>query len=173
MINEETLLFFDEIQYCPEAIMSLRYFKEKMPNIPIIGAGSLLEFALMNEKFKMPAGRVDFMYLEPLSFDEYLEVTGNGLLKDYLKTVTLNAPPDNIVHEKLTTLLKEYFVIGGMPAVVDSYLKNKNMSTCQRLQSGLMQSFRSDFGKYAKTSQHKHLQQTFNTIPGLVGKQIK
>ena len=67
------MLFLDEIQNCPRAIMSLRYFKEQMPNLHIIGAGSLLEFALNDENFSMPVGRVQYIYLKPLSFQEYLE----------------------------------------------------------------------------------------------------
>ena len=70
--EDNTLLFLDEIQECPQAIMALRYFKEKMPKLAVIAAGSLLEFVMRNPDFKMPVGRVQFLYLEPMSFSEYL-----------------------------------------------------------------------------------------------------
>ena len=80
----KTLLFLDEIQDCPKAIMSLRYFYEEMPDLHIIGAGSLLEFSLESEKFRMPVGRVQYMYMYPMSFNEFLEAKGEIVLKNYL-----------------------------------------------------------------------------------------
>ena len=80
----KTLLFLDEIQECPEAIISLRYFYEEMPDLHIIGAGSLLEFALQSENFKMPVGRVQYLYLQPMSFGEFLDALGQSTLRKYL-----------------------------------------------------------------------------------------
>jgi len=85
--EDNTLLFLDEIQECPQAIMSLRYFKEKMPKLPVIAAGSLLEFAINSPDFKMPVGRIHFLYLEPLSFSEYLDATGSHQLRIFLSDV--------------------------------------------------------------------------------------
>ena len=87
--EDNTLLFLDEIQECPQAIMSLRYFKEKMPKLPVIAAGSLLEFAMRSPDFKMPVGRVHFLYLEPLSFSEYLDAAGSQNLRKFLSDVKL------------------------------------------------------------------------------------
>ncbi len=87
---EKTLLFLDEIQECPNAIMSLRYFKEKYDRLAIIGAGSLMEFALNSSDFKMPVGRIQFIYLEPLSFGEFLTASGNDLLRRHLQEIRLN-----------------------------------------------------------------------------------
>ncbi|HAM39526.1 MAG: hypothetical protein A2539_05230 [Elusimicrobia bacterium RIFOXYD2_FULL_34_15] len=171
--ESDTLLFFDEIQECPQAIMSLRYFKEKMPKLAVISAGSLLEFALNSDDFKMPVGRIYFLYLEPLSFSEYLDATGNQNLSQYLSEVKLTAPIDDTIHKKLLELLRIYLIVGGMPAVLKEYLSSNDMTNCQRIQTGILQTYRSDFGKYAKIYQHKYLQKVFDTAPRLIGQRIK
>lgn len=171
--EDNTLLFLDEIQECPQAIMSLRYFKEKMPKLSVIAAGSLLEFAMRSPDFKMPVGRVQFLYLEPLSFSEYLDATGNQNLKKFLSDVKLTDSIDDVIHKKLLELLRIYIIVGGMPAVLNEYLFSKDLMSCQRIQTALLQTYRSDFGKYAKISQHKYLQKVFDTAPRMVGQRIK
>lgn len=167
----DTLIFFDEIQECPEAIMSLRYFKEKMPHLHIIGAGSLLEFALQSSEFKMPVGRIHFLYLEPLSFSEFLDASGNGQIREYLNKEENTV--DTNVHHKLLELLRVYLILGGMPAVLKEYFKSKDMLNCQNIQTALLQTYRSDFGKYAKTSDHKYLKKVFDSAPRLIGQRVK
>ena len=171
--EDNTLLFLDEIQECPQAIMSLRYFKEKMPKLPVIAAGSLLEFAMRSPDFKMPVGRVHFLYLEPLSFSEYLDATGNQNLRNFLSEVKLADSIDDVIHKRLLELLRTYIIVGGMPAALNEYILSKDLMNCQRVQTGLLQTYRSDFGKYAKISQHKYLQKVFDSAPRLVGQRIK
>ena len=171
--EDDTLLFLDEIQECPQAIMSLRYFKEKLPKLAVISAGSLLEFALSNPDFKMPVGRIHFLYLEPFSFSEYLDATGNQKLREFLSEVKLSDSIDDVIHKKLLELLRIYLIVGGMPAVLKEYLSSNDLMNCQRIQTGILQTYRSDFGKYAKISQHKYLQKVFDTVPRLVGQRIK
>jgi predicted AAA+ superfamily ATPase len=171
--EDNTLLFLDEIQECPQAIMALRYFKEKMPKLSVIAAGSLLEFALRSPDFKMPVGRIHFLYLEPLSFSEYLDATGNQNLRKFLSDVKLTDLIDDVIHKKLFELLRIYLIVGGMPAVLKEYLSSNDLINCQRIQTGLLQTYRSDFGKYAKISQHKYLQKVFDMAPRLVGQRIK
>lgn len=171
--EENTLLFFDEIQECPNAITSLRYFKEKRERIAVIGAGSLMEFALKSPDFRMPVGRLQFLYLEPLSFGEFLSVSGNQQLRDYLGGVRLDSDFDEAVHRRLLELLRLYFILGGMPAVVKNYIENKDLLNCQRIQNSLLQTYRNDFGKYAKLSEYKYLQKVFDISPRLVGNRIK
>lgn len=170
---ETTLLFLDEIQECPNAIMALRYFKEKYERLAVIGAGSLMEFALNSPNFRMPVGRVQFIYLEPLSFGEFLAASGNERLRQYLWETRLNSVFDDALHQKLTELLRIYLIVGGMPAVVKEYLENRNFLNCQRIQDSLLQTYRGDFGKYAKTSEHKYLQKAFDEAPRLVGNRVK
>lgn len=173
IISGKTLLFLDEIQECPQAIMSLRYFKEKMPELHVIGAGSLLEFALREEDFRMPVGRVQFIYLGPFSFGEFLGALNHDQLRGYLAEIKLTDPADPVVHEKLLELLRKYFILGGMPAVLQEYLTSGNLKVCQNIQSGILETYRSDFGKYAKKVQHKYLQRLFESAPCLVGQAFK
>ncbi len=174
IIPGQTLLFFDEIQQCPKALQSLRYFKEKLPELHLIAAGSLLEFAIRDEDFSFPVGRVQFARLYPLSFDEYLEaIDGNIALKTTLNQYDLNTLPPLGVHEHLLSRIKEYFILGGMPAAVMAFLKTRSYLEVKYVQKGLWEAFESDFGKYAKKSQHRHLKKIFEEVPRLLGDHVK
>jgi len=168
-----TLLFLDEIQECPEAIMALRYFKEQMPELHIIGAGSLLEFALNDSDFRMPVGRIQFMYLRPLSFGEYLGASGNSKLRNYLHALHIGEDIEPVVHQHLLSLVREYLALGGMPAVIYEYLESKSLLQCQNIQTAVLTTYRQDFGKYAKRTPYTHLQTIFSKAPGLVGQWLK
>ena len=145
-----TLLFLDEIQECPKAIMSLRYFKEQMPELHVIGAGSLLEFSLREEDFRMPVGRVQYIYLGPFSFSEFLDASNHDKLRVFLGQMTLEDRTDSSIHAQLLDLLRKYLILGGMPAVLQEYFTSGNIMVCQRIQTGLLETYRADFGKYAK-----------------------
>lgn len=169
----QTLLFLDEIQECPLAITALRYFKEQMPDLHVIGAGSLLEFILNEEEFSIPVGRVQFLYMRPMSFREFLMALGREDLRDYLRAVTLESPPIPIVHEELLKLIREYMALGGMPAVISAYIQTKSLYQTQDVQSDILVAYRRDFGKYAKKTKHKGLQILFEKAPGLIGNWFK
>ncbi len=173
LIPGKSLLFLDEIQDCPAAIMALRYFKEKMPELHVIGAGSLLEFALNDEEFRMPVGRVQSLYLKPMSFYEFLDATGRNKLRTYLDLINLDNPPTEAIHTQALRCIREYIALGGMPAVIDTYRQTKSMRECQTIQTALLTTYRNDFGKYAKRIQVKHLQKVFQQTPGLIGKGLK
>ena len=123
--------------------------------------------------FKMPVGRVHFLYLEPLSFSEYLDAAGSQNLRQFLSEVKLADSIDDVIHKRLLELLRTYIIVGGMPAALNEYILSKDLMNCQRVQTGLLQTYRSDFGKYAKISQHKYLQKVFDSAPRLVGQRIK
>lgn len=169
----KTLLFIDEIQECPKAILALRYFKENMPELHVISAGSLLEFTLNDPKFNMPVGRIESLYLKPLSFKEFLYATDNHSLVEFIETLTLQSQCPEVLHLQLTKLLRQYMVLGGMPAVIDAYLKNEGLRRCQILQSAILNTYRNDFGKYAPLTDHKYLQKLFEKAPGLIGQHLK
>src|SRR3990167_9936614 len=101
IIPGKTLLFLDEVENCPQAIVSLRYFKEKLPALHVIAAGSLLEFALKNELISIPVGRVEFLYLKPLSFKEFLIALGYENLQQHLQTVSVKSPLASALHDEL------------------------------------------------------------------------
>lgn len=173
IIPEKSLLFLDEIQECPMAIKALRYFKENMPALHVIGAGSLLEFVLNDGDFRMPVGRVQFIYLKPLSFQEFLIASGKKSLHDYLSAITLKDTIPEAIHQQLLKLVREYMILGGMPAVVQDYLENNSFLTAQNLQTVLLSTYRKDFGKYAARTDYKGLEKLFERAPSLVGQQFK
>jgi uncharacterized protein len=169
---EKTLLFLDEIQECPEAIISLRYFYEEMPGLHIIGAGSLLEFALQSENFKMPVGRIQYLYLYPMNFGEFLDASGESALRKYILNYSnLEKIPEEI-HDKLNEYIRKYYIIGGMPAVVEEYVGSRDIIKCQRIQRSIIDTYIDDFVKYSKISSHPHLKKVFNSIPGMTGQKF-
>ena len=169
----KTLLFLDEIQESPNAILALRYFKEEIPTLHVIAAGSLLEFALNSEEFRMPVGRVQYMYLYPFSFKEFLLAINKENLANYLDTLSLKTQVEPVIHQQLLELLKRYFIIGGMPAVLQTYLDTKSYIAVQQMQANLIQSFEDDFPKYHAKIDYKILRALFNKIPRFIGQKIK
>lgn len=173
IIIGQTLLFLDEIQECPRAIMAMRYFKEKLAELHVIGAGSLLEFALSGENFRMPVGRVEFLYLTPLSFKEFLLATNETLLLERWEAFDQKNPMPSVIHEHLLKKTKEYMIVGGMPAAVSVYAETKRLLDCQDIQSSILNTYRNDFGKYATKVVYQHLQVLFEKAPGFVAQWIK
>ncbi len=173
IVPGETLLFLDEIQACPNAIIALRYFREMLPALHVMGAGSLLEFALQEKGMHMPVGRVQYLYLKPLSFQEYLQVSGNDNLLAFLETANLSEGVPSVIHEQALKLVREYMIIGGMPMVVSEYMQNHTLRTCQEYQTLLLRTYSDDFAKYSASAHHKYLQRVYNQTPGLVGQQVK
>jgi uncharacterized protein len=169
----KTLLFLDEIQECPKAIMALRYFKEEIPELHVIAAGSLLEFVLNDSEFRMPVGRIEYMYVKPLSFNEFLVASDKVRLVDYVKSYKLTDPVQDAAHKQLLQICQEYMAIGGMPAVVAEYVHAQNLNRCEELLSDLIIAYRDDFGKYAKKTEHKYLQKLYDKAPSLVAKWFK
>lgn len=169
----KTLLFFDEIQDCPNAILALRYFYEQMPNLHVIAAGSLLEFTLRKKNFKMPVGRVQSLYTYPLSFKEYLSAAGEKSLLEYLEKVTIKEGVDSVFHDRLIEILREYWVLGGMPEVVSAYLNRHDLKECQMIQSAILDAYRNDFGKYGDQKNIQLLQLLYDKAPGMLGQHFR
>ncbi|MEZ5071230.1 MAG: AAA family ATPase [Bacteroidales bacterium] len=167
-----SLLFLDEIQECPEAITSLRYFYEELPELHVIGAGSLLEFALRSKDIRVPVGRIQYLYLYPLSFGEFLDATGEIELRQHVKR------PENLknlpggVHNKLIELVKKYYLIGGMPKAVQTYVTTGELSHCQKIQQSILDTYQDDFAKYARESMHGHLKKVFEAASTTVGQRM-
>lgn len=167
----QTLLFLDEIQACPEAIVALRYFKELMPALHVIAAGSLIEFALDHISFGV--GRVQSFYMYPLSFTEFLTSLGEDKLVHYLSEVFLTTFIPTGIHTKCVKLVRDYMVVGGMPAAVNRYVETQKYIEAQTVQTVILSGYRSDFGKYLKKPNYELLEVTFNRIPALIGHHIK
>jgi predicted AAA+ superfamily ATPase len=147
IIAGKTLLFFDEIQSCPKAISSLRFFYEKYPELHVIAAGSLLEFALQNLP-SFGVGRIRSVFMNPLSFNEFLDAIGEEMLLDLVKKSTPQSPLPLPLHTKLIELLKKFIVLGGMPEVIANYVKNSDLFACQQVLDDLLLTYKTDFSKY-------------------------
>jgi len=168
----KSLLFFDEIQECPQAIISMRYFFEEMPGLHIIGAGSLLEFTLQSENFRMPVGRIQYLYMFPLSFGEFLDALGEGALRTYLLDFS-NLPkiPESL-HNKLNEYVRKYFLLGGMPAVVHEYCTTADMLKCFTIQRSIIDTYIDDFAKYSAITKHRYLQKIIESVPKMLGQKF-
>lgn len=166
----KTLLFLDETQVFPRSIISLRYFYEQVPQLHVICAGSLLDFAI--EQVGVPVGRVSFLYLYPISFAEFLVASGH---QQFLKTILTHAPEDfpHFLHQKLMRLVFEYLTVGGMPEAVKTWLDTQDPKKLEQVHSDLVATFKQDFSKYAKRKQIPHVSMIFESVPTMVGKKFK
>ncbi|MDR2475778.1 MAG: AAA family ATPase [Bacteroidales bacterium] len=149
IIPGRTLLFIDEIQECLPAISSLRYFYEDFPELHVIAAGSLLEFA-MEELSSFGVGRIRSLFMYPFSFYEFLDACGYNILRESVQKSNVKTPLDTALHNKAIEILRVFLIIGGMPEVVAGYVSGKDMYHCQLVLDDLINSLRTDFAKYKK-----------------------
>lgn len=167
----KTLLFIDEIQQSKEALLALRYLKEKLPELHVIAAGSLLEFAFADLSF--PVGRIEFFHLFPMNFEEYLMARGRDDLIAAILAADEKKPLVDAVHQKLVDEVTCYCLTGGLPAAVAAYVQTGDFGDCQNIQQRLVASFREDFHKYASKTNIEHLRIIFNDIPRQIGQKFK
>ena len=163
----ETLLFFDEIQSCPEAIMALRYFYEELPELHIIAAGSLLEFVL--SKISVPVGRLQYLNMYPMTFSEFLEAQGNLIALEVINSKPEKLP--NSTHNLLISLLREYFLVGGMPESVQAFIDSKNFAASGKVQNEIVLSYIDDFARYAPYSNKLCLEEVLINSSKNIGNQ--
>ncbi len=163
------LLFFDEIQSCPRALMALRYFYEETPSLHIIAAGSLLDFALA--KISFPVGRVRFLNMYPMNFSEFLLAVGRDKLAEVL--LSAESGVSETAHQMLLDELRNYFFVGGMPECVKTYAETKRLIKVSEIQRDLIETFRADFSKYAAYADKRCLNSVLTNTARKVGRQIK
>jgi predicted AAA+ superfamily ATPase len=170
-LDHQTLLFFDEIQKQPDLIPALRYFYEDHKHIPVISAGSLLEFELEKHEFQMPVGRIQYFHLGPMSFFEFLTaLRKKNLIQNIVQS---KFKLDEAIFIQLTELFQDYLYVGGMPEAVKVYAETKNPLEVRQIHRNIIQTYKDDFPKYAKTHQIENLQLVFEKIPSLVGQKNK
>lgn len=169
IVPGKALLFFDEIQACPRAIMALRYFHEEMPELHVIGAGSLLEFALGD--ISIPVGRLAYLSMYPMNFQEYLTAIGNEPAAEAVseRAVVVSEP----IHRMLLAELKRYFFIGGMPECVQAAIDSGSLLEVFPVQDDLLNTYRDDFAKYAPRADKTCLDAVLLHVARQVGRQIK
>jgi hypothetical protein len=163
IIPGETLLFFDEIQSCLPAISSLRFFYEQYPELHVIAAGSLLEFALA-ELPSYGVGRVSSVFLYPFSFGEFLRAASAELLRKSIAEASPQQPLSEAIHTKALELYKQFLVLGGMPKVISSYFSGGDLLSCQRVLDGLISAYEDDFTKYKKRSSPMFIRMVFRSV---------
>jgi len=173
IVPGQTLLFIDEIQACPEAIVSLRYFYEQLPELHVIAAGSLLDHTLSEIQLSMPVGRVEFCYMHPMSFSEFLQALSEDKLLVYISAFTFGEPFSEAIHLKLLDLMRYYIFIGGMPEAVKAFVESQKLLDIERIQSSILTSLKYDFAKYGSRSQQRHLISVLNYVAQNTGKKIK
>lgn len=169
IIPGKTLLFFDEIQACPRAIMALRYFYEEMPELHVVAAGSLLEFAF--DEISIPVGRVQYLQLYPMTFYEYLLATGKDVMAEY--SIASPDGVDESVQKLILDELRNYFFVGGMPECVKTYQSSGSLVETFQVQSEILDSYRDDFSKYKPSINPMCLDAVFLNVAKSVGEQLK
>jgi predicted AAA+ superfamily ATPase len=163
IVAGETLLFFDEIQSCPEALSSLRFFHEKMPDLHVVGAGSLLEFA-MSELPSLGVGRITSLFMYPLTFEEYLWAMGEIALNQLIEKADAQHPLDAPFHRRLVDHVRTYQLVGGMPAAVKCYSEKRDLSASLKILDDLITTLQDDFAKYKKRAPVVRLGEVFRGI---------
>ena len=143
---EKTLIIFDEIQECPDALNSLKYFQEDANEYHIVCAGSLLGIKLSHTSF--PVGKVDFLEMFPMTFSEFLLADGQENLVSYMESINKIEKIPDIIFNQLNEKIKSYFIIGGMPEVVKTWVATKDIQEVNRIQKQILKGYEDDFGKH-------------------------
>lgn len=170
--DRNTLLFLDEIQSAPEVFARLRYFYEDSPEVAVAAAGSLLEFALADLEYSVPVGRIQYLYLGPLSFEEYLLAQKETTLIDWIRNWKPQSPETEIpffFHERLLSHVRDFSVVGGMPEAVAQFLPDRDYLGCESVQRAILETYRQDFSKYRKRIPLERLDRVFAAIPREIG----
>jgi len=173
IIPQNSLLFLDEVQAVPEIFAKLRWFFEDMPELPVVAAGSLLEFLLNEHVSHMPVGRIGFMYLEPLSYEEFLLAQGHEQLYQYIVNYQFkNTDIPLAIHEQLLMLFKEYITVGGMPEAVASWVNERDLHKINAIHHNLLATYRNDFAKYRGKVPMSRLEEVMMATPRLLGQKF-
>ena len=163
IVPGKTLLFLDEVQACPESIMSLWFFKEDLPELHVVAAGSLLEFAL-EDLPSFGVGRIHSMFMFPMTFDEFLIANGEQLLMDARNSASSSQPLPQPLYEKLVDLTRIFMLVGGMPEAVAKWVETHDYLACQEIQDDIVVTYEDDFPKYRKKIDPTLLRNTMRSV---------
>jgi len=169
--NERSLLFLDEIQATPAAIPFLRYLYEDLPELAVIAAGSLLEFTLAKHNYSMPVGRIEYLFLGPMTFCEFLLARGEKHLSDLLSSFDDSDLPST-AHERLLRHFRDYLFVGGMPEALLADCEGGTPRDVSDVHDSVIETYIDDFGKYARDSQLTRLQTVFTHVPRCAGRKV-
>ena len=171
ILPEKTLIIFDEIQECPNALNSLKYFQEEANEYHIVCAGSLLGIRLSHTSF--PVGKVEFLNMYPMTFSEFLIADNCENLVEYMKSIKEVENIPDIFFNQLEEKLKAYFIIGGMPEAVNVWVKEKDMELVNTVQENILKAYESDFSKHTQNSEANKISLIWNSIPSQLAKENK
>ena len=168
-----SLIFFDEIQAVPEFLAQLRYFYEELPAQHVIAAGSLLDFVLEDHSFSMPVGRIEYLHLGPMTFSEFLEASGSGQWAAFLSSFGCRDQVPDTAHQALQRLFRTFLSLGGMPEVVDTYVRTQSLLEADRVKESILGTLRDDFAKDRGRVNHDRILKVFGRLPAMVGQKFK
>ena len=171
ILPEKTLIIFDEIQECPDALNSLKYFQEEANEYHVVCAGSLLGIRLSHTSF--PVGKVDFLNMYPMTFSEFLIADNCENLVEYMKSITKIENIPTIFFNQLEEKLKAYFIIGGMPEAVNIWVNEKDVGLVNSVQENILKAYESDFSKHTQNSEANKISLIWNNIPSQLAKENK
>lgn len=169
---EDTLIVFDEIQECPNALNTLKYFCENTPHYHVACAGSLLGITL-SKPASFPVGKVDFLEIMPMTFTEFLMANGDGNLADYMKSVDRIEPIPEAFFNPLYEKLKMYFVTGGMPESVRSWVQERDVELMQQVLSNILGAYERDFAKHPDPKDFPKISMIWKSIPSQLARENK
>ncbi|HSW70204.1 MAG TPA: AAA family ATPase [Gammaproteobacteria bacterium] len=172
ILPENSILFLDEIQAAPELFAKLRWFYEDMPELPVVTAGSLLEFILENHTFSMPVGRIQYFFIEPLGFEEFLLAKNETHLLSAIEKTSFEKPLNALLHDKANQLFKEFVTVGGMPEAVSTWIKTSSLQSLAEVHNNLINTYQDDFSKYAGKLSITYLEEVLYAVPKLLTKKF-
>ena len=178
-VGPKSILFLDEIQAAPRAFPALRYFLEDRPDLPVVAAGSLLEFLLSDHTFSMPVGRIEYLNIGPMTFTEFLTATRRDALAEAI--IGLEWPDDRaeppafhpLIHQRLLAAMREYQFVGGMPEAVRVYAESRDLQAVGAVHASIVDTYRDDFPKYAARRDLTRMLRVFNYAAHHPGRKVK
>ena len=171
IIAGKTLLIFDEIQECPKAITSLKYFCENLQELHLVCAGSLLGVAIKKENISFPVGKVIRMQLYPMSFKEYLQAVGEGKYIELFNDWNINREIPELYTVPLERHLKNYYIVGGMPEAVKEFAESGDYAEVAKIQDEILSDYSDDFSKHAPISEIEKIRMIWDSIPNQLAKE--
>jgi len=166
----DTLIIFDEIQACEQALTSLKYFAERAPQYHVVAAGSLLGVAMRREKFSFPVGKVDMLRLYPMDFEEFLWAVGQDAICGLIREACEDFTPLSL-HDTAIDLYKTYLVVGGMPRAVEEYANKRDFDFVTAIQRTLNDSYIADMAKYATPQETVRIMAAWGSVPAQLAKE--
>lgn len=164
----DSILFLDEIQAAPDLFAKLRWFYEDMSELAVIAAGSLLEFVLEKHTFSMPVGRIQYFFIEPLGFEEFLLAKNETHLLSAIEKVSIEKSFNTALHAKANQLFKEFVAVGGMPEAVSTWINTSSLEALAEVHNNLINTYQDDFAKYAGKLSISYLEEVLHAVPKLL-----